>query len=301
MAITGISSQTSMVVQSLLDMGKQLDGLQRQLGTGQKSDTYAGVGLDRGLAVGLRQRLSALAAYDDSINNVSVRMQLAQTALGRISDIGGLIKTAAFQTNSVDSSGATTAQISASSDLSEMLGLLNTQAGNHYLFSGKASDQPSVDTLDHILNGNGAQAGFKQVMAERKQADLGANSLGRLVISAPTATSVSVAEDAVSPFGFKLAGINSTLTGATVTAPSAPPATESVDLGANNPNDGDTVQFRFSLPDGTSENVTLTATTAASPGPKQFAIGANSTATAANLKAVLTTTVVQLADTTSSM
>ena len=55
MAINGVSSQTSVAVQSLLDMRSQLDDLQRQLGTGQKADTYAGLGIDRGLAVGLQR------------------------------------------------------------------------------------------------------------------------------------------------------------------------------------------------------------------------------------------------------
>ncbi len=97
MSISGIGSQTSLIVQSLVDMRSQLDDLQRQLGTGQKSDTYAGVGLDRGLAVGLRSQLSALDGFDNTITNVGVRLTLAQTALGRISDIGHQVKTAAFQ------------------------------------------------------------------------------------------------------------------------------------------------------------------------------------------------------------
>ena len=106
-----------------------------------------------------------------------------------------------------------------------------------------------------------------------------------------------MAEDAVSPFGFKLAGATSTLTGATVTGPAGSPATFSVDLGATNPNNGDTLQLRFTLPDGSSESITLTATTSTSPGPNQFSIGATPAATAANLQGALTTAVGQLADT----
>ena len=45
------------------------------------------------------------------------------------------------------------------------------------------------------MNGDGARAGLKQVIAERNQADLGASGLGRLLISAPTRPSVRVAED----------------------------------------------------------------------------------------------------------
>ena len=42
MSISGIGSRSTLVVQSLLDTRTQLDDLQRQLGTGQKSTNYAG-------------------------------------------------------------------------------------------------------------------------------------------------------------------------------------------------------------------------------------------------------------------
>ena len=56
--------------------------------------------------------------------------------------------------------GAKVAQQTAQNSLDQLLGLLNTQAGGRYLF-GRATDQPAVETTDHILNGNGAQAGFE--------------------------------------------------------------------------------------------------------------------------------------------
>jgi len=296
MSITGIGSRSSLAVQSLVDMRRQLDDLQQQLGTGKKSDSYAGMGLDRGLAVGLREHLSALDSYDDAITNVGVRINVAQSVLGRLSDIGHSVKAAALQPSSVDSSGATIAQTTAYSELGEILGLLNTQSGDRYLFSGRGADQPAVESLDQVMNGDGARAGFKQIVAERKQADLGASGLGRLVVSA-AATSVSLTEDAVSPFGFKLAGINSTDANATITGPSGSPAVASIDLGASNPVVGDTIQFHFTLPDGTSESLTLTATTSSTPGPNEFRIGANSGVTASNLQAALTSSLSKLADT----
>ena len=60
-------------------------------------------------------------------------------------------------------------------------------------------------------------------------------------MTSPTPTSVSVAEDvAGSPFGLKLNAVSSSLTGATVTGPAGSPAAVSIDLGATNPNTGDT-------------------------------------------------------------
>jgi len=99
-----------------------------------------------------------------------------------------------------------------------------------------------------------------------------------------------------SPFGFKLAGVNSGLTGANVTGPAGVPPAISVDV-QSNPNPGDTLTLTFTLPDGSTENFTLTATTSATPGVNQFTIGATPAATAANLQAALTTGVAKLADT----
>jgi len=112
-----------------------------------------------------------------------------------------------------------------------------------------------------------------------------------------TGTQVSVSEDAAgSPFGLKIASVSSTLTGATVAGPTGSPPDVTVDLGAN-PNPGDALTIDFNLPDGTSQSVTLTATTAAPPGTGQFTIGATPAATAANLQTALTGAVSTLAAT----
>jgi flagellin-like hook-associated protein FlgL len=298
MSVSAIGAQSGLAIQQLVNMRKQFDDLQRQLSTGQKSATYAGLGLDSGVTVSLNAQLSAISGYDDTIDMVTTRINLMDNALGSMSDLSSAVKAAMAQApNGANGSGAALAQQTGQSSLDQLLALLNTQAGDRYLFSGRATDQPAVETLDHILNGDGARAGLKQLISERNQADLGTSGLGRLVISAPTATSVSVAEDSASPFGFKLASVSSSLTNATVTGPSGSPASLSVDLSGGNPNNGDALTLRFTLPDGSSENLTLTATTASPPGANQFTIGATPAATAANLQAALTSAVGKLAAT----
>jgi len=180
-----------------------------------------------------------------------------------------------------------------------MLAILNTQAGNGYIFSGAATNTPSVATADQILNGNGAQAGLTQLINERQQADLGTTpDLGRLVVSAPTTTSVSLAEDtAGSPFGMKLNSVTSSLTGATVTGPTGSPAAISVALGATNPNPGDQLNITFNMPDGTTQSVQLTATTTSPPPTGSFTIGTTPAATAANLQTALQTSINTVANT----
>jgi flagellin-like hook-associated protein FlgL len=228
---------------------------------------------------------------------------LQQSVLQQIASISSTAQAATVQQGSfaIDSTGQTTVQKTAADQLDSILSLLNSQGGNGYLFSGSALDQPSVNSTDHILNGDGAEAGLKQVIAERNQADLGADGLGRLVIPAASGSTVAVSEDvAGSPFGLKLSAVSSTLTGTTVSGPSGSPASISVALGATNPNNGDSVTFTFALPDGSTQTLQLQATTSTTPSTGQFTIGATPADTAANLQAALTAGVSQIGSTSLS-
>ncbi len=297
MAVYSIGATSSMSLQAIADMRNQLDDLQRQLGTGKKSESYAGIGLDRGLTVGLRSHLSTISGYQQTVTQVGVRLNLMQTALSQFDSVSQKTKMTVLQSQfTLHGDTQTQDQKNVRGTLDSLLGMLNTAADGRYLFSGRSVDQEPVDTTDHILNGDGLKAGLKQLIDERRQADLGASGLGRLVVGSPTATSVSLTEDAISPFGFKLAGITTAIGGATVSPPSGAPATMSVDLPAL-PNDGDTVKFTFTLPDGSSRDLTLTATASATPGANQFTIGATAADTATNLQAALTTSLGTFAST----
>jgi flagellin-like hook-associated protein FlgL len=281
-------------MQQLVQMRAKFDDLQRQFATGLKSDTYAGLGIDRGVTVSLNSQLSAINAFDDTIQNVMARINLMNTALGNMLEISSAVKAAMVQANGISNgSGAEVAQQTGLSSLDQLLALLNAQAGDRFLFSGRATDQPAVETLDHILNGDGARAGLKQLIAERNQADLGIDGRGRLTISAGGPTTVQIDEQTTT-FGLKLASITTTVTGATTSGPTGSPATMSVDFSAP-PNPGETVTLRFNLPDGTSENLTLTATADSPPGANQFTIGATAALTAGNFQAAVTTSIEKLA------
>jgi flagellar hook-associated protein 3 FlgL len=305
MTVMGISGTASLMTQSLVDLRGQLDDLQQQLGSGQKSQTYAGLGVQRGLTVGLQSQLAAMSGFDDTMTRVGTQLSVAQTTLQEIDQSAHAVKqSAAKSTFVIDQTGQTSDQQAAQGQLDQMLAALNTQVGDTYIFSGMSPDKPAVDTVDHILNGNGTQAGFKQVLSERRQAD-GVGALGRLVIPPVAGSQVSIAEDALSsPFGLKFASVTSNLTGgAAVSGPSGPPASPKsvgIDLSGGNPSNGDTIKLTFNLPDGTTQDLTLTATTSATPGPNQFTIGATTAATATNLQSALSAGVSQIADTSLS-
>src|SRR3954454_5724536 len=295
MSISSINYGTSLLGQSIRNINNQLTDLSTQLSTGLKSTTYAGMGLSEGFAVAARSQLANIDAFTNTITTVNTTISAANTALQTLSQIAGQVQgSAASSPRNVASSGQTIGQQNALSELTAVVGILNTQVGSRYLFSGTAVNTQAVASPDLILNGTTTQAGLKQVIAERAQAD-GTTTLGRLVITSPTATSVRVAEDvAGSPFGLKLNSVSSNLTGATVTGPTGSPAGITVALGAN-PNPGERVSFSFNLPDGTSESIQLTASNTVPLPTGSFAIGATPTATTTNLNAALNTAIGTLA------
>ena len=297
MALGYIGSIPSPMLQSIVDMRRRLDDLQRQLGSGQKSTTYAGLGLDRGISVSLRRQIEASASFDNTISVVGVRLSVAQTALNGIADAAHTVKAAAQQANfSIDSTGQTVQQKAAATTLDHLVALLNTRAGDRYVFSGQAVDQESVASADLILNGDATHAGLKQLIDERRQADLGgAGVIGRLDLNR-AGTTVSLDEDGVHTFGFKLSTAGSTLSNATLTGPAGSPAGLSLDF-TGLPTDGQSITIELTLPDGSTRNVKLTATDVAPPTAGQFMIGATAADTATNFEAALSDALSNLAAT----
>ncbi|MBR0965917.1 flagellar protein [Bradyrhizobium diazoefficiens] len=309
MSIASINYSSSVLGSQIRNINQQLTDLSTQLSTGKLSQNYSGMGTNEGFAIAGRAQLSNIAAYTDTITNVNVNINLANTALQSLTTIRNTVQTGSATTaQDLNVNGQTVAQNTAAAQFGSMVGVLNTQSGNRYLFSGTAFNTQSVANAGDIINGTTTQAGLKTVMAERQAADLGANGLGRLV-QTQTAGVISVAEDsATSPFGLKIAAVSSTLTGATVTGPSGSPVSFSVNLNGVNPKNGDKLSVQFTLPDGSTEQIDLTASTATPTPAGSFAIdpgnpnavpavAPNPAITTSNLNTALNTAITKLANT----
>lgn len=273
--------------------------LQRQLATGEKSVTYGGLGNERTLNLSFRSELSQIDGYVSSIDNVQIRLDVTTTVLTRVREVGAVTKSDALG-NVFDpqDTGKTSFQAASNARFSEAIALLNTKVGERYIFSGRVSDQPSTLRPEAILDGENGLAGFNQVADERRQADLGADNRGRLVIPAPVGAAVTITEDnATSPFGFKLSSQTSSLSGTTVVGPAGSPESISVTFSATPPQDGESVRLNFALPDGTSSSLDLVARSGTPQNANEFQIGGSANATAANFQAVLDTQIQTLAQT----
>src|SRR6202012_207716 len=172
MSINSIGYATSPLGQAITSLNNQMTNLSTQLATGEKSTTYAGMGAGEGFAIAARAQLANISGFTTTISNVTTSINAANNALQSISNLGGQVQSAAAGTpQTLDSTGQTIAQENASAELSSMIGILNTPAGNRYLFSGTAINTPATVPVDEMMNGTTTQAGLKTVMAERAQAD----------------------------------------------------------------------------------------------------------------------------------
>jgi hypothetical protein len=179
MSISSINYGASLLGLSVQNINNQLSNLSTELSSGVKSPTYAGMGVDEGFAIAARSQLANISAFTDTMTNVNTVISAANTALQSISSTTGNVQSAAAASpQNLTSSGQTIGQQSATSDLSALVGILNTQVGNRYIFSGSAINTPAVASANDILNGTATQAGLKQVIAERQQAHLVTDGAG---------------------------------------------------------------------------------------------------------------------------
>lgn len=263
-------------------MRGELDNLHRQLTTGKKADSYAGLGAERGVSLELRRTQAQIEAFQDTVAMVGGRLQVIDATLGRMSALGTETQnTLGGKPFALDANGVTSDQWIARGALEEVIAHLNSDYAGRALFSGRTVDQKPVADLATILDGAPGKAGLRQTIDERRQADLG-DGLGRLVLDPVAADTVTLSEEAAGLlFGFKLTSVSATLNGAVLTGPAGAPPALSIAL-TTQPQAGQTVTLRLGLPDGSSTEFSLTA---GSLG--DFAIGATVTDTANNLHAAL--------------
>lgn len=287
---------------SFVSSRNELDDLQRQLDTGKRSESYGDLGIDRRVSLDLNAKLASLDSWLSGIELADVNLKLSTQAVENFATLVSETRNDTRSNSYVESaSGRSAPQVLAEEKFKQTLDLLNSAVNGRYLFSGKTADIQPTATYTEIINGDGAgRAGLKQLIAERKEADLG-TGLGRLTTGG-AGTAAAIAEEAVvHPYGFKLAGASSSSAALSTTFTVGPPADIAVDVTAQ-PVVGDTLRILLDLPDGTQEEIVLTARAAGTDGSNSdsFEIGADVNATAANLRASIAAALGKEAQTTLS-
>lgn len=264
----------------------QFDDLQRQLDTKQRSTSYGDLGIDRRVSLDLNGKVSQIDSWLKGIELTNVNLKLSSQSVEHFAKLTAETRNDMRSNSYVPTAGGRSApQLLAEEKFKQTLDLLNTEVNGRYLFSGKTSDTEPVAGFDEIMNGDGAgKAGLKQLIEERRLADVGAG-LGRLTTDLPTPTRVTITDEA-HLYGFKLAGATPTGTALAVNYSNGTPSNVAVDVTAQ-PQPGDTISLKLTLPDGTQEEIVLTARAAGTDGSAAdtFEIGATPADTATALKA----------------
>lgn len=161
------AAETSLIQFYMQQNQSQLDTLNAQVSTGLQAQTYAGIAPEASHLVDFRAQAARQQDFINTINTVSTRMQTMDLALGQIQQqvqsFSGLIPNGAFSSAQPDF----VAQ--AKLLLTQITGLLNTQDGTRYVFSGVNSNTPPVDlanlptaaaSLATPVNGTPASNGY---------------------------------------------------------------------------------------------------------------------------------------------
>ena len=91
MSITGPGSITAANLAAQANMFNQLNTLSQQLGTGDASQTYSGLGSQADVAVSLGAQLSAIGGYSTTGTTVGTTLTLAQSVLTQLNTAGGSV------------------------------------------------------------------------------------------------------------------------------------------------------------------------------------------------------------------
>jgi flagellin-like hook-associated protein FlgL len=266
----------------------ELNDLQRQLATQKRSESYGDLGIERRTSLDLNAKISSLDSWLDGIKLADVNLKLSSQAVENFAKLTSETRNDSRSNSYVPSaSGRSAPQVMAEEKLKQSLDLLNTAVNGRYLFSGRTSDVEPVASFSEIMDGVGNQAGLKQLIKERQAADdiTGQGHLAVGSVDPASPQKVTIAREAVdNAYGFTLTDIQGNSAAFTVDTVGLP-ASLSVNVDTQ-PAVGDTVRLTLKLPDGTTTEIALTARAAGSTGDQttSFAIGANPTETAANLR-----------------
>lgn len=266
----------------------QFQDLQRQLSSGKVSETYGGLGQFAVSSLSLRNQGGVNDGYTSVADLANVRLKLLIQGTNELRTTTEQARSVLLQTRGTGGfPQITSAKQQVQASFEQLITSLNSQNEGLYQFAGRNPDTRPVVDANTLLFGDGVNAGLRQVIDERRQADLGAG-LGRLVTSNVGATT-TLAEDAVgNPFGIKLVAgsVGGSISNVTVTGPTGAPSQIDFNF-TGQPLSGERISFTVLLPDGKTRSIGFAVDSASTSEDTVFARGATPAATAANLQAAI--------------
>src|SRR5919107_1849365 len=138
-----------------VSMRRELDSLQRQLSTGKRADSFAGLGFERRSSLDVRGKMAMLNGYQSTIAGGTLRLKLMAQVAERLDGMGRETRSDLLGTGfDIGGDGRGTAQNLAEQRLREALDHLNKDINGRHLFAGRSVDAAPVESYDRIMNGD---------------------------------------------------------------------------------------------------------------------------------------------------
>lgn len=138
-------SQNRFSVFTALRTQERLFEAQTQIGTGLKSQDFAGLGRDAGRLVSVRNEFSRVNQFIDNIETTNRRLELTGFSLERIEKVASEFRTTLLNAKNGDTANVIALPSLAQGLLDQIVDLLNVRDESRFLFSGGNIRDRAVD------------------------------------------------------------------------------------------------------------------------------------------------------------
>lgn len=135
-----------------VQMRNQGSDLERQLSTGRRADSYAGLGVKRGPALDMRAKLNGLESFQNNIKDANLRMSMLMQSVEGLDKVSARTRSMLVApASNVFGGGVPQEQIMAQGDLKLAIDMLNADINGRYLFSGREHDKRPVVSYETMM------------------------------------------------------------------------------------------------------------------------------------------------------
>ena len=136
-----------------VQMRNQGSDLERQLSTGRRAESYAGLGVKRGPALDMRARLNGLESFQSNIKDANLRMSMLMQSVEGLDKVSARTRSMLVApASNVFGGGVPQEQIMAQGDLKLAIDMLNADINGRHLFSGREHDARPVVSYETMKN-----------------------------------------------------------------------------------------------------------------------------------------------------
>ncbi|AQS85110.1 MAG: flagellin [Acetobacter aceti] len=151
----GASGTAYVLQQALSTLTNEQTQLAGQATSGVSSDSYAGLGDQRGQALSLQPQITAISTWQNSISGAQTNLSVTQSALTEIASLNTTLQTNLLSLGgSYGTDTLSTIVSSAQAALSQLGDYLNTTGSNGYVFAGSdVNNAPVTDASNLATSG----------------------------------------------------------------------------------------------------------------------------------------------------